>query len=132
MRQIKFRVWDKAEKKWLFGYEYPNLGGFSLFGEVTLMGELSTISLDKMAKDEYAVMQHTGLKDKNGKEIYEGDILKLIYYGGGTDHLEVRYNENNARFLLFNKDDPDGWGWDYRGDVEVIGNIHENSDLLNS
>ncbi len=32
-RQIKFRAWDNKDKKWLLGYEYPNLGGFSMFGE---------------------------------------------------------------------------------------------------
>lgn len=39
MREIRYRAWDSVNKEWLFGYNSPNLGGFSMFGEVVLMGE---------------------------------------------------------------------------------------------
>ena len=128
MRTIKFRIWDKSIKKWMFGYEI--LGGFSLIGEITLMGELSRISLKKLSNDDYAVMQYTGLKDKNGKEIYEGDVLEI---DNDSPPLVVGWGNKFASFVL----DKYGWasshyfmeGCDNK-DSQVIGNIHENPELL--
>jgi len=125
MRTIKFRVWDKSIKKWMFGYEI--LGGFNFFGEVVLMGELSRISLDKLSNDGYAVMQYTGLKDKYGKEVYDDDILRTI-----DGIVKVSYvtgcfwvdGENNLSAPLYvYADEEDNW-------CEIIGNIHENPELL--
>lgn len=128
MRPIKFRIWDKAEKKWLFGYEKPNLGGFSLFGETVLSGEFSEgINFNKL--DDYVCMQFTRLHDKNGKEIYEGDIVKTE-----TDKpMVVNWNNKFASWCL----NRDGWAFSHWfGEAcdpekcEVIGNIHENPELL--
>lgn len=131
-REIKFRAWDNRKKKWLCGYEYPNLGGFSLFGETVMLGEWSRM-LDtylferrKHKQEDLIVMQYTGLKDRNGKEIYEGDILKENLSFGG--HKSVEYigngfwckNENGDRSMPTEE---------YR---EVIGNIYENPELVKS
>jgi hypothetical protein len=47
----KFRAYNTKEKQWMFGYEYPNLGGFSLLGETVLMGELNSIPLKVLYED---------------------------------------------------------------------------------
>ena len=143
MREIKFRAWDNAEKKWLLGYEYPNLGGFSMFGETMLFNEWSSIinrfilqQKDRKPKD-LILMQYTGLKDKNGKEIYEGDIVKASYeimvhhesdtWGSG----EFKNHKGIVRFTngsFWIEDQCLIGGMDT---VEIIGNIYENPELLN-
>lgn len=82
MRHFKFRAWDNKAKQWLCGYEYKNLGGFSLFGEVMLMGEWSGIlsrfivnQKDRSWKD-LIVTQATGVVDTHDEDIYEGDIVR--------------------------------------------------------
>ena len=132
-RKLKFRCWNKKKKKWMFGYELPNLGGFSLFGEVTMMGGLNEVSINEL--DDIIVMQFTGLKDKNGKEIYEGDIL-----------YSESWNTNSKNINKYHIVEWGRCGWIARGyngqieveptltvksDFEIIGNIYENPELLN-
>ncbi len=118
MREIKFRVWDKKG-----GRMYPVTALFSWKGD-----ELNRISLatergetqDIPIGDRFVLMQYTGLKDKNGREIYEGDIVKDESDGMIT---VIKWNNECAGFVnvLYVKDSKD---------IEVIGNIYENPELL--
>ena len=92
MRPIKFRAWDKINKK---------------------MFRLSHNPISELSKASIPIMQFTGLKDKNGKEIYEGDIMKNYDY----HFFVVEWNKKNAR-------------WDNCFGREVIGNIYENPELI--
>ena len=140
MRAIRFRVWDKSIKKWLFGYDYKNLGGFSLFGETILLGEFfHEISLDKLSNDDYAVMQYTGLKDSKGVEIYEGDILKLFEEDCSREKFEVWYEVIYSapsfemkviKSEIFKKGTLIQISECYLDKIEVIGNIYKNPELL--
>lgn len=107
-RPIKFRAWDNEQK-------------FMLMPE----SDVLVISTNGVAIDseEFAVMQFTGLTDKNGKEIYEGDILSA---GDEYGPWAIQWDEK----LLMWKVKDGGMLWALRKDAEVIGNIYENPELL--
>jgi uncharacterized phage protein (TIGR01671 family) len=120
MREIKFRAWNEVSKKWdLSTQNFIRLvDGVYYFGNANMEGF------------PLKIMQYTGLKDKNGKEIYEGDVIACNYCD--NDHGEVYWNKSGADFRIRWKDDCcanarltriDNW-------CAVIGNIYENPKLL--
>jgi uncharacterized phage protein (TIGR01671 family) len=130
MRELKFRSWDTIDKRWLFDYEFK--GGYSIFGEVVMFGTLKNYSIEKLLYNTETT-QYTGLKDYNGKEIYEGDILSSI--SSEIFNYEVKFEE--GEFCLFSK--YGRWGSisrmkptcdDLKIQINVIGNIYENKSLI--
>lgn len=119
-RQIKFRAWDTKEKKML---EVLSLEFFATSGSVC-------------SKEDFKnkiPMQYTGLKDKNGKDVCECDIVEIYSKITKTQTKgEVKYLEDACAFMIkdtiFNQFLP----LTVSDDVEVIGNIYENKELLNN
>lgn len=110
MREIKFRAWDKKNKEWFY---------FGL-NEVYGMGQDSPNGYAEINFDE--IMQYTGLKDKNNKEIYEGDILKFNTKGGNEMIYEVKWRGKGFKPTRMSEDNQE--------EIEIIGNIYENTELL--
>ena len=124
MREIKFRAWDKVDKKVrkVMSLDFYNTRQW----EVTLAND-GDVYLRYFEQIE--LMQYTGLKDKNGKEIYEGDVL--FHPLQGRRKVFYPYSENVASYGLRNIDN--GFGstlQDSHAVWEVIGNIYENPELL--
>jgi uncharacterized phage protein (TIGR01671 family) len=159
MREIKFRIWNKKLKRWHQGGTDPDsirnkTDSVSLFGEIILFGELlhdqhedGAGDYDNLLKavDDLIALQCTGLKDKNGAEIYEGDIVSISYiddqFNPKPDSIsEVVYDNSYAGFIYKHiraesKSDSLYQVFQLpidflRKRVEVIGNIYENPELL--
>lgn len=134
MRDIKFRAWDSVNNKWLLGYEHERLGGFSMFGEVMALGEYCNMLSSFKMEDWHKIklMQFTELTDENGKDIYEGDILKSF----GSDVYSVIYVSDLGSYFLQYYDktleemDMMRLNINTVKNLKIIGNIYENPNLL--
>ena len=126
MREIRFRAWDKSEKKMIDSSEF------------IVWDLLCDFHESNFKDDGYVFMQSTGLKDKNGVEIFEGDVVEYKYITR-CDETEsgkrtVEYDEYQCGFspFCYQTDVDDCW-YNYlikNESIEVIGNIHENPELL--
>ena len=118
MREIKFRAFNKKYKTM-----YKSSSIYKIFFD-NGSDDVETDDLVTHNKEEIILMQYTGLKDKNGVEIYEGDIIKGTKeneYKGQSD-VFFGYNWNLQPFSYLGV-------WDMNK-FEVIGNIYENKELL--
>lgn len=83
--------------------------------------------------EDFVLMQYTGLKDKNGKEIYEGDVLSPYEYSPIKNPTIVQYDDDLAGFYPFIPNVADGIDYSVNNNrIEIIGNIYENPELLES
>ena len=119
MRELKFRVWSEEDKQYR-----TDCNVCELFNGKT--GCPATIYNDE--GDRFDIEQYTGLKDKNGKEIYEGDIAigHTPYY---IETFEIAWREDKAGWFGFAADDYTCPLCNIEH-LEAIGNIHENAGLL--
>ena len=130
MREIKFRAWHKEKK------EMGEVRNIDFISEIVQAGYQNKYGVWNF--EDIEQMQFTGLQDCNGVDIYEGDIIELCY-----EYFDGNFSENECKGKVFFEGSSFKMNykkydeiWEWRLDepdilsIEVIGNIYENSELL--
>ena len=121
--RFKFRIWDKKQKK----LAYPNDNPYHNMEMVNYLLFVNNSNL-KWDINNYELMQCTGLKDKNGELIYEGDIVKLY-----NQNYKIIYEQRGAYFGLYISKNETYYLNDINtqtSNMEIIGNIYTDKELL--
>ena len=136
MREIKFRVWIKHRKE----MRYDNIVLIGVDGYIFTgceVVELKGFQYGDSDENNYILMQYTGLKDRQGKEIYEGDVVRhLIPYedsvGFSAEIIIIKWQTERFHDIEFNVPLGLGFNIEWEDDelVEVIGNVYENPELM--
>lgn len=127
MREIKFRAWDKELEEWT-NYSINNINGnvIGFYNKETGFWE------SDREGERFTLCQYTGLKDKNDREIYEGDIVRAVVFSKWIG--VAKYSDKNQAFVFECIDK------NYRGNIvfmsqfdqgfKILGNIYENPEML--
>lgn len=128
MREILFRGKRTDNGKWIYGdlrHISDWKGGYNPHIVDNTNGRNNSVTGLEIIPE--TVGQYTGLTDKNGMKIFEGDILTIENEGV---YAAIKYNESNAAFYVEDEDHEDYLGEAWETDVVIIGNIHDDPDMV--
>ena len=126
-RKIKFRIWDNEDKKYLSLQDYQELGAIEVEndGTLTLSPRFRFLTSMMIMPERFVPQQYTGLKDKNGVEVYEGDKVMFDYEWTKPNEIGVvTWNNDNASFQI--KGHIPSSSMKHLGRMKVIGNIYDS------
>lgn len=126
-REIKFRIWDNEDKKYLSLRDYQGLGAIEVEndGTLTLSPRYRFLTSMMIMPERFVPQQYVGLKDKNGVEVYEGDKVMFDYKWTKPDEIGVViWNKDTASFQI--KGHISSSSMKHLDRMKVIGNIYEN------
>lgn len=146
-RNLKFRVWSEDQKTYDYKFLYNSIGDFYVNTRGEVFSDFGNSVAPEVRQENFIVEQYAGIRDKNNKEIYEGDVVsyktrfemkvlgetkeKIVEIKGVVcfEHgsFVIKYGSQSQTFRDF-FDDPEVFNVPY--DLEVLGNIHENPELL--
>ncbi len=129
-REIKFRVWDNVDKKYLSLKDYQDLGAIEVEndGTLTLSPRYRFLINMMIIPERFVPQQYTGLKDKNGVEVYEGDKVMFDYEWTKSDEIGViTWNKDTASFQI--KGHIPSSSMKHLDRMKVIGNIYEDKEV---
>lgn len=128
MRDISYRAKRKDNGEWVYGV--PLKEGYSQEVEMLWYEYGSLAYTERVQVLPETVGQYVGLTDKNGKKIFEGDIVKNEYEKGQYQYFKIVYDTRVYCWKVENKYGMLGFLYNVIGYLEVIGNIHDNPELL--
>lgn len=128
MRDITFRAKRKDNGEWVYGV--PLKEGYSQEVEMLWYEYSSLAYTERVQVIPETVGQYTGLLDKDGNKVFEGDIVKNEYRKGQYQYFKIVYDTRVYCWRVENKYGMLGFLYNVIGDLEVIGNIYDNPELL--
>lgn len=128
MREIEFRVWSERYKTYNYKHHHNILGNFYINQNGAIFSDHYNYVTPEPRWNKLIVEQYTGIKDKNDRKIYEGDIVS-VYDGRYIGSINQHPSGEWKIIWVAPKGTVDSL-YGYRNECEVIGNIHDNPELL--
>lgn len=136
MSEIKYRVWSKKQKTYVYKHPFNKPGDFYITQNGVLFSDYGNVITPEVKQEDFIIEQSTDIKDKNGKMIYVGDIVKMKfpYDKRFIGRFVVMKDPNSPRIGLMDNTKTDEifnlYGY-MSNHYEVIGDVNHNPELLN-
>lgn len=136
MSEIKYRVWSKKQKTYVYKHPFNKPGDFYITQNGVLFSDYGNVITPEVKQEDFIIEQSTDIKDKNGKMIYVGDIVKMKfpYDKRFIGRFVVMKDPNSPRIGLMDNTKTDEifnlYGY-ISNHYEVIGDVNHNPELLN-